>query len=328
MSTSQENLNLILGPILLGSLMSWGLFGVVVLQIYLYFQWYPKDRRMIKLLVLSLLILECADTAISTNATWLFMVSGWGNPATLMAAPWSFSVAIILTALTAYLAQIFFARRLWVFSKNVIVSGLIVAIAFAQFLAALAGASQVLASQLTDSMKLSTFDAFAVWLASSAACDILIAGGMIFYIRKSKSNTNIRSTRALLTRLINQSVQTGAFTACCALIQLGFFFGFTLNNLQDTPFFILGKLYSNTVLANLNSRQSLVNAGLYVPGEGTTNEGPAFTDPIDMSWLPNHDLESGLQGQLGVPPTDSGSSATPSIVPSTLLEGKNHHSKT
>lgn len=117
--------------------MSWGLFGVVVLQTcafsllhmslrvrmtplqtYIFngiqktvgssnFQ--VNDRRFIQCstafltflcLVLSFLVLECADTAISTNATWLFMVSGWGNPATLTAAPWSFSVAIILTALS------------------------------------------------------------------------------------------------------------------------------------------------------------------------------------------------------------------------------------
>ncbi|GJJ07117.1 hypothetical protein Clacol_001317 [Clathrus columnatus] len=310
--------------------------------------------------LLSLLALECADTAVGTHATWLFMVSGWGNPATLTAAPWSFSVAIILTGIVAYIAQLFFARRLWMFSKNIFLCGIIALIALTQCLAAVLGAGQVLAADLQDSMKLSTFDAFAVWLASSAACDIFIAAGMVFYLGKSKSKIKIRNKHTLMTRLIHQSIQTGAFTAICALVDLGFFFGFETNNLQDIPFFLLGKLYvliylrnrdnpsyttrySNTVLANLNSRQSLVNAGLYDKGdeeENTTHAtaaSAALTDPVDLTlltWSPNPGSNSQQQSVVsgraqflfGTPPatttttvSDINNSIASAVPSSTIL---------
>ncbi|GJJ07116.1 hypothetical protein Clacol_001316 [Clathrus columnatus] len=92
-----------------------------------------------------------------------------------------------------------------------------------------------------------------------------------------------------MTRLIGQSLQTGAFTTLCALFNLAFFLSFKTNNIQDIPFFVLGKLYSNTVLANLNGRQSLVNAGLYV--SGGTSSG-VFTDPFEISLRIHHDIQA------------------------------------
>lgn len=46
--------------------------------------------------------------------------------------------------------------------------------------------------------------------------------------------------------------------------------------------------YSNTVLANLNGRQSLVNTGLFVSGTGTTG---FFTDPVDISLRLHPDIQ-------------------------------------
>lgn len=86
-----------------------------------------------------LFVLELADTAVSTHAVWYFTITGWGNPSFLFASPWSFCAAVILTGLSMYfekdvyerltefsfavaaVAQFFFARRLWILSRSLLI---------------------------------------------------------------------------------------------------------------------------------------------------------------------------------------------------------------
>ncbi|KIJ57038.1 hypothetical protein M422DRAFT_62902 [Sphaerobolus stellatus SS14] len=248
---------LILGPILLGGFFGWGLYGALCLQIYLYYRWYPDDRLMLKLLVASLLVLETAETVISTYISWVYMVSGWGTPGGLFPAPWPFCTAIILTGVIATMAQLFFAHRVWIFSHSIPIIAAIVILSLAQCGSAIAGAAQILAIQLENSAKLTSFDVLSIWLACSAACDILIAVSMVYFLARTRSTLVLKSTDFLVTRMINFSVQTGTITAVFAALSLILFLAFKVTDLQDAPFLALGKLYSNTVLANLNARDYL-----------------------------------------------------------------------
>jgi hypothetical protein len=50
------------------------------------------------------------------------------------------------------------------------------------------------------------------------------------------------------------SVETGSITAGCAVLELGLFLRWKDNNLHMIPALALSKLYSNTLVATLNSR--------------------------------------------------------------------------
>lgn len=168
----------------------------------------------------------------------------------------------MLTGIIAAAAQAFFARRLWFLSHSAPVIVFVLSLALLQCACAIVGSVQVISTKITDSSKLSTFDAFSIWLSTSAACDVAIAGGMIYFLYRRKPNSPTpKTTDYLITRLINYSMQTGLFTAVCAIIDLTLFLRFKTNDLQDTPFLMLAKLYSNTVLANLNARGFLFPDG-------------------------------------------------------------------
>jgi len=94
-----------------------------------------------------------------------------------------------------------------------------------------------------------------VWLIGSFVCDILIAGTMITIFTLARRESQRPQTETLLTILIVNTVETGAITVVTAGVDLTLFLLFQENFLHQVPAFILGKLYSNVVLAILNSRQ-------------------------------------------------------------------------
>ncbi|KAJ7247794.1 hypothetical protein C8J57DRAFT_1673612 [Mycena rebaudengoi] len=59
----------------------------------------------------------------------------------------------------------------------------------------------------------------------------------------------------MLTKLINRVIQSGAATVVCAAIDLGFFIGQPTTNTHFVPAYMLGKLYTNSLMLTLNLRR-------------------------------------------------------------------------
>lgn len=286
------------------------------MQTYLYYRWYPNDHVILKLLVAAILFLEIADTAVSIIITWAYLVSSWGNDEGLFMAPWSFCVAVMLTGIIAALSQSFFARRVWLLSHSKSMVVMIIILALVQCGSAIAGSAQVLSINLQNSAKLSTFNLFAIWLGCSAGCDLLIAGTMVYYLSMKRSQLLTKSQDYIVTRLINFSMQTGVFTAVCAVTTLILSLTSTTTYLKDASFLPLGKLYANALLANLNARTSVFSGMDMAP---VNEEHDVFTDRPHSMWtgtvgsepLPSStdvgkalpcDMEVSLQSQPTFPP--------------------------
>ncbi|KAJ7857729.1 hypothetical protein B0H14DRAFT_2751051, partial [Mycena olivaceomarginata] len=123
-----------------------------------------------------------------------------------------------------------------------------------------------------------------VGLGSAAAADMLIGISLCYYL--SQSRTGVRRTDNLISTLMKYSLTTGFLTgiiACLVVIT----FGVMPNNFVYVAFFwLLGKCYVNSVLAALNSRESLrekahPNSGSFLNLSGITNSGvpPAMRKP-------------------------------------------------
>ncbi|KAJ7112719.1 hypothetical protein C8R44DRAFT_549196, partial [Mycena epipterygia] len=72
----------------IGTAINWGLFGVLVAQVCIYFTAFPNDRRFSKLLVVSVLIVEIMATIANTRDSIIIFGSGWGNPVVLEEPSW------------------------------------------------------------------------------------------------------------------------------------------------------------------------------------------------------------------------------------------------
>ncbi|PPQ90247.1 hypothetical protein CVT25_013006 [Psilocybe cyanescens] len=93
-----------------------------------------------------------------------------------------------------------------------------------------------------------------VWLAGDAVCDILIAISTVTILVRAIKSSHFRNTDTTLRRLIRLSVETGLITASGATVELILWQAEKFLNYHYIFFLVLGKLYSNAMMAALNSR--------------------------------------------------------------------------
>jgi hypothetical protein len=114
---------------------------------------------------------------------------------------------------------------------------------------------------ITNAIRGRSFEAFyelstfiSIWLAGDAVCDILIAISTVTILVKATRQSHFRKTDTTLKRLIRLSVETGLITATGATVELILWQVEKFLNYHYIFFLILGKLYSNAMMAALNSR--------------------------------------------------------------------------
>ncbi|KAJ7816493.1 hypothetical protein B0H14DRAFT_2844538 [Mycena olivaceomarginata] len=259
----------VIGPYFLGNSFNYLLMGTLTVQTYTYWQNFEHDRKATKWLVAVLFFLELAETGFATHEAWYFSVENWGNFTALAGAPWTGYVHVIAVGVVSAMVQIFYAVRLSTLRKSFItklLTGLIVLLALAQCTAAtVATALNAKIPTLSELLKLHPVYSF--WLVASFVTDILISGSMIWILYTAKNTAFTPTTNNLLDRLNINSVQTGGITAACAGVTLILFLKSTDTVYYGIPLYMLGKLYSNSLVATLNARNSPKRAGLWDPVE-------------------------------------------------------------
>ncbi|KIM79191.1 hypothetical protein PILCRDRAFT_571209 [Piloderma croceum F 1598] len=255
---SGQDIVLLTAPFFVGSLLNCILFGTLIVQVYLYSLSYPRDRVGVKILVYGIFILDIVQTVLATHAAWGFLISGWGNPGILSQPPWSVMTLPFMSAIISAIVQIFFAWRIWTLQSTWLPRGiaiLIVLIALMQSISSMVASIRFsLIGSVSELPSLTP--GFTVWLAGSFVADVLIAGCQISILAEARSKSPFKQTDSVITRLIVHTVQTASVTAVAVLVELILFKVLPDTNVFDTPAFIVGKLYSNVLLANLNARST------------------------------------------------------------------------
>ncbi|KIJ50027.1 hypothetical protein M422DRAFT_245819 [Sphaerobolus stellatus SS14] len=249
-----------LGPILIGLVLNWFLFGILSNQLYVYYLCFPKDSRYLKVLVYGLYMLEKVQACVLTNDCFNWFILSWGHPDELL-----------LYHLEWLNVPIFDG-------KNWMICALIVVLALLQFSGALATGIQLkMLPSFTQIGQI--FAAINVWLSATAGVDIVIAASMIFLLTRNRSRFS--NTQVLISKLVRLSIETGSATAFVAIVDLTLYNIFPDTNLHTTPASVLAKFYSNTLMVVLNNRlyiQRKVPGSVYKGGNasgGSTSQQEA-----------------------------------------------------
>ncbi|KAJ7654751.1 hypothetical protein B0H17DRAFT_1186154 [Mycena rosella] len=270
---------LLTGPILAGTQFNWALLGTLTLQVYIFHVSFPKERAWLKALVYTIFVLDVAQTAIASHFAYALLVNGWGDPTALTHLPWSSAAVPIFTGLISAAVQIFFAWRIYALKGEnpfaLAISVLIVMLALMQcFSAIISDALFSVTTELSEITKLMA--GVKVWLIGSAVCDIVITFTMIVILSQYQQKTPWKKTDSMITKLIYSTVETGAITSVVAILDVVLFILFPNNYLHEAPAFMLGKVYSNVLLATLNQR-ARVSAGV-------TATGNFASDDTELQW--------------------------------------------
>ncbi|KAJ6468172.1 hypothetical protein DFH09DRAFT_1001040, partial [Mycena vulgaris] len=254
------------GPLLLGNLLHWGLFGTLSVQLYLYYQAFPDDRWSTKCLVYTVYTLELVQTILLTHDAFAMFGYGFGNPLALTEIGFDWLTIPIMSGLVAFIGQSFYAYRVYVLSKSWLIPTLIVVVSMTSSVGGFITGAFTLKGVIF-------FPGRYVWCGASALSDIIIAVCMTYYL--SKNDTGFRQTRILVSKLIRLTIETGSLTALAALATLSLSLAFPNRNYYLTPAALLPKLYANCILVVLNARIQIVG------GRGTyTSSTDVISAPI------------------------------------------------
>ncbi|KAK0486521.1 hypothetical protein IW261DRAFT_801361 [Armillaria novae-zelandiae] len=241
------------GPVVVASILNWGLFGTLSVQLYLYYLAFPKDRSSIKYLVYGIYAAEFGQTMLVTYDVFLVFGYGFGDMKALTGMHSNWLSIPVTSAVVAYVGQGFYAYRIFVLSRSRTVPAFVICVSLTSSVAGIiAGVYSFQAEDITKLGNRKTFITFGIWCGASALCDIIIAICMTYYLMRS--NTGFRHTRMLITKLIRLTIETGSVTAVVALLTFILFYAFPHDAFYGVPAVMMTKLYANTLYVMLNSR--------------------------------------------------------------------------
>ncbi|SJK98184.1 uncharacterized protein ARMOST_01445 [Armillaria ostoyae] len=301
------------GPMIVASLLHWGLFGTLSVQLYLYYLAFPNDRKFTKYLVYGVYVVEFVQTILVSHDIFAVFGYGFGDLEAITEMRFNWLTVPVMSAAAACVGQVFYAYRIFILSKSRIVPIFVTCVSLTSSVAAIiTGVFSFQAGNITKLNNWKTSVAVGIWCGGSALCDVVIAICMTYYLMRS--NTGFRRTRIIVTKLIRLTIETGSVTAVVALLNLILFFALPDQSFYTAPALLMPKLYANTVYMVLNSRIRIMG------GRDT------YTSSTDMSITTTMIRDITSQSTEGTQPTN-GVQGQASVVAITKEAFSDDHEK-
>ncbi|KAF8498147.1 hypothetical protein F5888DRAFT_1692862, partial [Russula emetica] len=208
---------------LFGVLWNWTLYGVLVVQIYVYSYNFQDDRKPLKLLVYSMFLLETLQTALSV----LFVYRVW---VLSDMKSWWYCVLIAVCATLDTIGA--FAGGIYAHVLGRFISG---------------RSLQIVAL---------------IWLIGNTVTDLLIVAAMLYYLTRRRNADKGPWCNHALVKIVRLTIESNMMTTTNSVIALLMVAILPHKLYYTCPTAILGKLYSNTLLVSLNNRISIREVSL------------------------------------------------------------------
>jgi len=229
-----------------------------VLQSYIHYYSFPGDKLSIKILIYTLLLIESAQVCCAAADVYYWFGAGYGNVIQFNNLHLSPFDTALLGSITAFIVQLFFCYRIWKLRKTdlyIVICVVIVGISALQLAGGIVGSvtahSQELWSALPGDTTTSLF--IYLWLIGETVANFLIAITMTRLLLTSKTE-NPKQSNGPANQAATLIVQSNSVTAIIALIATVLYATSSGANYYLTLTLMLGKIYSNTLLATLNRR--------------------------------------------------------------------------
>ncbi|KAJ7764913.1 hypothetical protein B0H16DRAFT_1526191 [Mycena metata] len=285
-----------LGAYQIGVLVSLVLFGVMSTQTYIYYGRFPTDTRNMKLMVALVWVLEFAQAICISIALYKWTITSFGVP--LIVPPKTFDISIFFSGVISACVQGFFSFRIYTLSRTLVIP---IISWFLSFLRLVVGTAVFITAYRMTALPI--FEAQFGWLITTAASvgvgnDLLITVTLVLVLQKQRGEVQAR-TVPLVDRLIIWTMETGLMTTVASLATLICFLTMKGNLVWGGVFVVVSRLYSNSVLASLNSRQTLRTMNTGYPSVTLSSQmrsNSSNTQPIKMRPLGKESLAMGDEG--------------------------------
>lgn len=262
MSSATENVQHSVAGAFFGFTIGAVLFGITILQTYLYFTTYPNDSKWQKATISTVCLLDALHLAFSIDMMYAFVVERFGDVRSGSQALWSLKALGTTQVFFIVFVQCLYLYQIWKLSQNLLLKRrttralqvFVVVVALSAF--AVGVVFLVELQRITVILGFDENFQYAIYLGfgATALIDIAIACAMCFLLYKSNIGTRADDVLAsLIDYFIGSGLTTSFFAIMCivlyvakpdSLLYLGIEF--------STP-----RIYANSVLAMYNSRGRL-----------------------------------------------------------------------
>ncbi|KAH8830154.1 hypothetical protein DL96DRAFT_1591761 [Flagelloscypha sp. PMI_526] len=265
--------DLTVGVLLIGLFVNTWLYGLVCYQFIVYYGCKFNDPFWIRTVVGTLFFLDTLHSAVAVYGAWEMCVTNYANPVSLFHVSWTISFTAVATSVAAIITQGFLSHRIMILRRDKIVPGCI-------FLISVVGCifgfiAGIKSGIIGDVRKFAPLKPLVIcWLGAQTAADVLITSVLTFTF--SQSRTGFSKTDTILNRLIRGAIQTGLFSSIFALADLFCFLFAGTTNLYAMFAFPIGRIYTNTLLDTLISRQKLKSLKSNTETDGSNSIPQAY----------------------------------------------------
>ncbi|KAL5532061.1 hypothetical protein ACEPAF_5625 [Sanghuangporus sanghuang] len=315
------DLRLSFGAMFIGCVISVGFSGIGTLQAYYYFRQYrSRDSPVMKSTVFVAWFLDLVHTVFICQGIWHYLVLSWGDLSELDHLTWMVGASIAVTGLITFTVQMFFANRVWRLSKhNVSLTALIVILAIVRI-----GSAFTTTVQMIRLKRFSIFIRDFRWLftfglALSSVIDLIITSALCYYLQGNR--TGYSSIDDVIHRLLLYTINNGLLTAFASLLAMVFAAAMPHNFVFLSLHFIIAKCYINSLLATLNSRDTLNKRDESHPmAVHISVEGPDAQPRFLKHHMPHIRSHSGSNGHTPASAADSFAAGPTATVESVKVQ--------
>ncbi|KAJ3524868.1 hypothetical protein NMY22_g10820 [Coprinellus aureogranulatus] len=300
---------------LIGCLLVWLLYGVLLIQAVHYAESHASDDRPIWLHILALIVALTQGLQICffTKFTWRLCVKGLFNPIGISIVTTTAAACPILNGFMALFVQSYFSWQMYVLAqKNRLATGysiLVVCVSLTQFLSnIMIGKGFIAASCDLSQLHVLKASIMIAYVINSVG-DALITVGLTSILWYYRKDTMFDKTRSILNKLIVNTIENGFVTTVCAVTSLILFVLRPKDTTSIAVYELHGVLYAIVFFVTLNRRQGDRDFGtifsndilLHHRPKGSSMGGPKDYRPSalaeDRTRQPSYHLLETLPGQ-------------------------------
>lgn len=269
------------GAWFIGNQFSITAFGFLLLQCWIFI--WKKESLVLKLVVSLALILGFLHIFLISHALYHYLITSIGNPEVFTSIVWSFKAEQWVSEANITLSHLFYIFRIYSIRKSFILPGVLLFLTLSHTALDLTASGIVTVSEgLADAAVDSNVTArlAQTGIALDLTIDIIVMLAMFHFFYTS--HTEVKSTQNLLHKLTLYTFASGSLTVVANIIILVTYLSIPNTEIFSGITFVLPHLYSNCLLAILNSRSHL-RASYGTAGDTSQSDVSSDKPPVNVS---------------------------------------------
>ncbi|KAI0339291.1 hypothetical protein BDW22DRAFT_1431889 [Trametopsis cervina] len=253
------NVDETVGALVVGAIVTNILYGITSVQCYIYFNENrnQNDGKIFSYAILVLWVLDTLETILLAHLVYHYTVTWAFNPEILSRIVWSAPLHLLVGIIGDIIITTLFSLRIWKFGRNVWPLVLIMVPAGLSFLAFLVACIRALVND-----KFANFENTSTWVwevgyGLKVVADFAVMLSLSTILFKRRASTPVQRTNAIINRLLVFSINTCILTSSVAIAALVTFVTVPKTFWWITLTAISPKMMMNSLMAWLNSRESL-----------------------------------------------------------------------